>query len=76
MGWDYLLIADDGQEVLIQTDWDYPGTARAFGWTPCSCGATDGTVDCSHRTASAMIGSAQEYLDEHFGDEIDDPGYF
>lgn len=27
------IIADDGRSVLIQTDWDYPGTATAFGWS-------------------------------------------
>ena len=23
---------DSGQTVLVQTDWDYPGTASSFGW--------------------------------------------
>lgn len=26
------ILADDGRSILIQTDWDYPGTARNFGW--------------------------------------------
>jgi hypothetical protein len=25
-------VADDGRTVLVQTDWDYPGTASTFGW--------------------------------------------
>ena len=72
----YLLLADDGRDILIQTDWDYPGVASTFGWCPCDCGETDGTVDCPHRTASAMISEAGEYLDDHIGDTVDDPGYF
>lgn len=27
------IVADDGRKVLIQTDWDYPGTASTFGWS-------------------------------------------
>ena len=72
----YLLLADDGCDILIQTDWDYPGVASTFGWCPCDCGETDGTVDCPHRTASDMISEAGEYLDDHIGDTVDDPGYF
>lgn len=75
-GWDYLIKHDDGRSVLIQTDWDYPGTASTFGWRPCSCGETDGTVDCPHRTASEMIASAAEFLDDHIGERVEDPGYF
>jgi hypothetical protein len=52
------------------------GLASTFGWTPCSCGATDGTVSCAHKQAGQMIAEAQAYLDEHIGDEVEDPGYF
>jgi len=72
----YLLVADDGQELLIQSDWDYPGIASTFGWQPCHCGLTDGTVSCAHRTASEMISEAAEFLDEHLGESVEDPGYF
>ena len=60
----------------VCTDWDYPGVASTFGWAPCDCGFTDGTVDCEHKTASEMIYEAGEYLDEHIGDVVEDPGYF
>jgi hypothetical protein len=72
----YVLGADDGREILIQTDWDFPGVASTFGWSPCECGRTDGTVDCPHRAASAMIAEAAQYLDDHVGESVDDPGYF
>ena len=26
------IISQDGQSLLIQNDWDFPGVARAFGW--------------------------------------------
>ena len=63
-------------QFFIQTDWDFPGAATTFGWRPCECGKTDGTVDCEHKTASEMIQQAQNYLDEHIGDSVEDPGYF
>lgn len=72
----YLLVADDGRDILVQTDWDYPGVASTFGWQACSCGLTDGTVDCAHRKAGEMIQEAAAYLDDHIGDQVDDPGYF
>jgi hypothetical protein len=72
----FILQADDGRDILIQVDWDYPGVASTFGWTPCPCGQTDGTVDCEHRTASEMISEAGEFLRDHLGDTAEDPGYF
>ena len=57
----YQILAEDGQDRLIQTDWDLPGLATTFGWdiktvpTPeakkfgdwlCLHESTDGTVDC------------------------------
>lgn len=27
------IVADNGQDLLIQTDWDYPGIASTFGWS-------------------------------------------
>lgn len=79
-GYAFLLTAEDGQESLVQTDWDYAGLALSFGWSPCDCddaGSTDGTVDCPcGRTVSDMLSDAHDFLIEHDGDEIDDPGYF
>ncbi len=75
----YLLTAEDGREVLIQTDWDYPGTAANLGFIPCECGTTDGTVDCRcprKRKAGDMISAAADFLDDHDGESFDDPGYF
>jgi hypothetical protein len=72
----YLLVAGDGRDVLIQTDGDFPGVASSFGWVPCPCGRTDGTVNCPHKAASAMIAEAAQYLDDHVGESVEDPGYF
>ena len=72
----YLLVNDDGQELLVQTDWDYPGVASNLGWSPCH-GDTDGTVDCScGKRARDLIASAAEFLDDHIGESFEDPGYF
>ena len=72
----YLIVAEDGRDILIQTDFDYPGIASTFGWSPCDCGATDGTVDCGHKAASQMIAEAQMFLDDNIGESVEDPGYF
>lgn len=68
---------DEDNTVLVQTDFDWPGLASTFGWCPCECGETDGTVDCPHKTASEMIDSARQWLDDHLGQIfVEDPGYF
>jgi hypothetical protein len=72
----FLVAAEDGRDLLVQMDFDFPGLASTFGWSPCSCGATDGTVDCAHQTASEMIAEARDFLSAHVGDTADDPGYF
>lgn len=73
----WILTAADGRTILVQTDWDYPGLASTFGWVPCrQCNATDGTVDCEHRTASEMICEASQWLADHEGKSVEDPGYF
>jgi hypothetical protein len=63
-------------DILIQSDWDYPGVASIFGWVACECGTTDGTISCAHKTASEMILDAQEFLDHNIGRTTEDPGYF
>lgn len=72
----YILRAEDGRNLLFQTDWDYPSLAAAFGWTLCPCGETDGTVDCLQYTAADMIAEASIFLDARVGESIVDPGYF
>jgi hypothetical protein len=67
----FLLTHEDGSTDLVQTDWDYPATARDLGWNgkigreKCGHERTDGTVDCPDcgRTASQFIQAAGEYLD-------------
>lgn len=27
------IVAEDGRDHLVQTDWDYPGVASSFGWS-------------------------------------------
>lgn len=28
-----LIVAEDGRDILVQSDWDYPGFASTFGWS-------------------------------------------
>ena len=87
-GWDFLLVRvgkrdldEDRDTVLVQRDLDYPGVAVTFGWTPCKrcrdtgANETDGTVNCHHRYASAMIRDAGRFLRRHVGRVREDPGY-
>lgn len=82
------IVSEDGRTFLIDTDWDYPGTATTFGWSielvqeperaeSCSHNG-DGTVNCNHckMTASDFISAAYDWLVEHNGATADDPGYF
>lgn len=55
---------DEGNTVLIQTDWDYPSVATTFG-----AGKFLGT-------ATEEIAAAQEWLAENVGTTAADPGYF
>ncbi len=72
----FLIRADDTRGMLIQSDWSYAGIAATFGWVPCPCGQTDGTIDCKHKTAARMIAEAREFLQSRFGETVVDPGYF
>jgi len=72
----YVVRAENGEEILVQRDWNYAGIASTFGWIPCRCSETDGTVDCVHRTVREMLSEAVEFLDEHVGASTEDPGYF
>lgn len=81
-GLSYRIVNDDGRELLIDVDWDFPSAAACFKWSPCSrcrrsCkGATDGTIDCLRRNAFEHILDAQAWLDRHIGARVKDPGYF
>lgn len=75
------VLASDGRDMLVQTDWDYPGIARTFGWdmaevqpdkrTACFNRFSlelpqDCIADCSH--------SGQCYDDvKYWADEINRP---
>jgi hypothetical protein len=72
----YLVVAENGQSILIQNDTDFPGVATSFGWIACHCGETDGTIDCPHASTAEFISAARGFLDERIGAVTDDPGYF
>jgi len=87
----YLVVNDDGRDMLVQSDWDYPGVASTFGWSvasvrptlshaPADCqhDGTDGTIGCETcgLPPTAFIEAAAAWLDEHAGATADDPGYF
>ncbi len=77
-----VIVAEDGRRVLVQTDFDFPGTARSFGWDMrgenCDHDSTDGTVDCREcgATADEFIEAAGNFLYEADGATVEDPGYF
>ena len=57
----YLLVDEtSGEDILIQTDYDYPGIAMTFGWN-----GDDSDIE-----------GAQDFLDENMGATAEDPGYF
>jgi hypothetical protein len=90
------ILSQDGRDLLVQSDWEFPGVAQTFGWSMVSVQApgrgygadyyrpacehrhTDGTVDCPDCgiSAGAFIASANTWLDEHDGAQVEDPGYF
>lgn len=81
------IVAEDGRDLLIQTDWDFPGVASTFGWSPasvqkpgrdCDHSQTDGTIDCPAcgLEAGDFISNARQWIDDHDGASVDDPGYF
>lgn len=72
----FVLVASSGKSLLVQSDWDFPGVAQAFGWSPCSCRQTDGTIDCEHESATEMIAEAAAFLSSRVGETVEDPGYF
>lgn len=65
--WTFVIETENGESRLIQSDWEFPSAAIAFGWSPCFCGYTDGTVDCNHKTTIQMIWEAFDFLDQNVG---------
>lgn len=66
----YLIKAEDGRDLLIQTDWDRPSVASTFGWRGKFSKKKYGTGP------SAEIHAATDWLDDNIDAEADDPGYF
>lgn len=74
------------RSVLAQSEDNAPGIASSFGWSVslvrhksgCKHQGTDGSVDCQDcgTKSAAFLASAREWIDEHDGEEIEDPGYF
>lgn len=62
----YLVVNDDGRNLLFNFDWDYPSLASNFGWP----------YQDSNEDISEQIKQAVEWLDDHIGDTAEDPGYF
>lgn len=84
------IVAEDGQNILVQTDWDFCGVASSFGWSitevgnldsdfsDCEHSGTDGTINCPDcgMSVDRFIEAAREWLDDNDGATVDDPGYF
>ena len=77
----FLIVAEDGRDILVELDWDQPSIASNLGYVPCKkclddMENHDGTVDCAHKTAGEMISGAYDFLMDHLEEPFDDPGYF
>lgn len=80
-GWDFLIVHKDGRDRYIQSDGDYPGVAKTFGWRGLTkrqlkksgCKGED-DYGCLER---AEIGPAGDWLSTNCGRKrANDPGYF
>ena len=61
----YLLVnCATSEDILIQSDTDFPSLAIDFG------------LAIEEPLTIESIGKAIDYLDDHIGTTIDDPGYF
>ena len=69
-----VFIATDGKthEYTTEADYDLPRLAELLGASHviCPCKATDGSIDCEHRTAAEMIAAAGRWIWDTAG-EID-----
>ena len=69
----FVLTNADGGEYYVQMDYECPRLANDLGMldATCSCGLTDGTVDCEHRTVDDMIEQASYWLFDRDGDTFE-----
>ena len=72
----FVLLAEDGRNILVQSDWDVPGAASTFGWSPPPSTMTDGAGTFGEESLSSVIGDARDFLHERAGSTADDPWYF
>lgn len=78
------VVNDDGRDILVQQDYSAPGVASTFGWSVrrvgggCEHDGSDGTCDCKTCgvTAGQFITAAIDYINDHDGESVEDPGYF
>lgn len=61
--WTFLLRAETGITRLVQHDADFPDVARTFGWR-------------GNGKSPAAVWDAYEFIEQHLGASVDDPGYF
>lgn len=72
-GYSLTEIRRGGRFTFIQSDYDFPGLARALGWSMrnrrCAHAGTDGTIACPDcgKPASAFISAAAAFLDARDG---------
>ncbi len=62
--WTFKIRAEKGANRLVQRDTDFARVAQSFGWA--------GKDDASPKS----VWDAYEFLEEHLGKTVDDPGYF
>ena len=72
----FLLRAEDDRTILVQTDWDFPGVAETFGWSPPAGTLIDHVGKFAEESLSTVIGDARDFLHERAGSMTSDPGYF
>jgi hypothetical protein len=66
----YVVQAQDGRQLSVTTDWDFPPLAKALGWSGRFTKRKYGTG------CSARLQAAADWLDKHLGRSVEDPGYF
>ncbi len=62
---------DEQRTVLFDSDWDFPSLAGLYGYVPCECGGSDGTVPCCGKSVDQMMIEATDMLDQNCGVVID-----